>query len=285
MKTPTHLYSTSKHADELLFKDSTPAGTEYFEEDFGDYSLEARIVYNQNHDKPWVLSVHGALSDFTKSNAVTFGLQERGFSQLGLNMSGHSPAGVLEPEQTTLGNNVHETAQFYEYLDDTRPTVVIASSLGGTPGLKLLEKHSDQIGKLILFYPGIYTRSAYDKHFGQEFRDAISEPYSYRDNDTIELLQAYKGDLLLIKGEYDGLDGEDYGKHAGGSAGTVTIDGAEYYSPIPKEVIDMVYDAVPEGRREMIEVPKCGHSVVLWMRDHPMEAEKLLDQIRDFLEG
>jgi pimeloyl-ACP methyl ester carboxylesterase len=284
MKTPKHVYKTSKHSDDLLFKDPTPAGTEYFEEDFDGYALEARIVYNKNHEKPWVISVHGALSDFTKSNAVTFGLQERGFSQLGMNMSGHSAAGVLEPEQTTLGNNVAEVAQFYEYLDDMRPVVVIASSLGGTPGLKLLEQHSDQISKLVLFYPGIYTKSAYDKHFGQEFRDAISQLFSYRDNDTIELLRTYKGELLLIKGEYDGLAPEDYGKPAGSSAGTVTVDGTEYYSPIPKEVIDTVYDAVSEDRRQMIEIPKCGHSVVLWMRDNPKQADILLDQIRDFLE-
>jgi pimeloyl-ACP methyl ester carboxylesterase len=232
-----------------------------------------------------VLSIHGARADYTKSDAVAFGLQERGYSLLGMNMSGHSKAGVLEPEQTTLGNNVREAEAFFDNLDSTRPKVVIGYSLGGTPALKLLEQHADEIDKLILFYPGIYSKDAYDKNFGPEFRDVITQPFSYRNNDTIDLLRSFKGDLLLVKGQYDGLDPIEYGKPAGGSAGEVEVAGTSYYSPIPKEVIDMIYQAMPADRRQLIEVPDCGHSVVLWMRDHPTEANRLLDQLDIFLKN
>lgn len=265
------------------FQDAPPGRAAYFEHTLGEYALDGRILYNQANDDPWVLSIHGARADFTKSDAVTFGLQERGYSILGMNLSGHSQAGVLEPEQTTLGNNIAEAEAFFGYLADGRKKTIIAYSLGGTPALKLLESHADEIDKLVLFYPGIYDKTAYDKPFGQSFREVIRQPFSYRNNDTIQLLQAFKGRLLLVKGQYDGLDPEQYGKQAGGSAGEVIVDGTTYYSPIPAEVIDMVYDAVPVDKRQLIEIPQCGHSVVLWMREHTDEAKELLDSVDTFL--
>ncbi|HWZ65872.1 MAG TPA: alpha/beta hydrolase [Patescibacteria group bacterium] len=277
-------YSESKYRDVLWFADAPPGDVVYFEKSIGEYAMEGRILYNQAHEEPWVLSIHGARADFTKSDAVTFGLQRRGYSLLGMNLSGHSRAGVLKPEQTTLGNNVREVEAFYQLLDGNRKKVVVAYSLGGTPALKLLENHSDNIAKLILFYPGIYTRDAYDKHFGEEFRTSITKPFSYRNTDTIDLLRRFRGDLLLIKGQYDGLDPKEYGKPEGGAVGEVEIGGNKYYSPIPKDVIDMVYEEVPDSQFQLIEIPKCGHSVVLWMRDHPAEAELLLDKIEDFLD-
>lgn len=282
MKTP-HLYAQSKHGSELYFANTPPGPSAYFELPFHGYALEARILYDEAHDDPWVVSIHGARGDFTKTNAVSFGLQQRGYSQLAMNLSGHSPSGVLPAEQTTLATNIQEAAAFYDYLNHARKKVVIAYSMGGTSALKLLGDHADDIDTLVLFYPGIYSKDAYDKHFGAPFHAAITEPFSYRNNDTIELLRAFSGKLLLIKGEYDGLDPLDFGKPAGGSAGEVEIDGQTYYSPIPKEVIELVYDAVPADRRQLIEVPHCGHSVALWMRDHPAEAEQLLDHIDTFI--
>ncbi|MBA3724615.1 MAG: alpha/beta hydrolase [Candidatus Levybacteria bacterium] len=278
-----NVYPRSRHHKDLWFRDEPHGRVTYFEHSFEAYSLEGRILYNEHNETPWVLSVHGARADFTKSDAVSIGLQKRGFSLLGMNMSGHSKAGVLSPEQTTLGGNVDEVSTFYDYLAKDRKKVIIAYSLGGTPALKLLEKHSDAIDKMILFYPGIYITDAYVSHFGAEFRSTIAEPFSYRKNDTINLLRSFKGKLLVIKGEYDGLDPELYAKPPGGSAGEVAIDGIKYYSPIPKEVIDIVYNAVPVSRREFIEIPSCGHSVVLWMRENPIESEKLLDKINAFL--
>lgn len=283
MNIPETFRQESSHKSDLWFNDAPPGEANYFKHDFGDYELEGRVLYNEAREDPWVLSIHGARADFTKSDAVAFGLQQRGYSILGMNLSGHSKAGVLEPEQTTLGNNIHEAESFFGYLDGGRKKVVIAYSLGGTPAIKLLEKHAEEIEKLILFYPGIYAKDAYNKHFGAEFRDSITRPFSYYDNDTIDLLRSFSGDLLLVKGQYDGLDPEGYGKPAGGSAGEVVVGEHKYYSPIPKEVIDLVYGAVPEERRLFIEIPECGHSVVLWMRQHKEEAERLLNQMDNFL--
>lgn len=90
-------------------------------------------------------------------------------------------------------------------------------------------------------------------------------------------------DVLLAKGEYDDLDSTALGKPAGGSAGNVEIDGVPYASPIPKEVIDMIRTAVPTQYLTYIEVPKCGHPIVNWMCDNPVDAKRLLQQLDAFL--
>lgn len=264
-------------------KKSRLENSSYFEHNFGEYSLEGRILYNSRYEKPWLISVHGARSDYTKSDAVTVGLRECGYSILGFNMSGHNPASKIPLEQTTLGNNVKETEVFYSYLDPQRKKKILAYSLGATPALKILGMHLDQVDRIVLFGPALYSVQAYDKHFGEEFRRTTSKPFSYRENDVIANLEAFQGRLLLIKGEYDALDPAAHGKQEGISAGKVEIGNKRYYSPIPKEVIDMIYNAVPPQRREMIIVPGSDHGVVPWIIDHPVEGGLILDKIARFL--
>ena len=257
--------------------------TAYFEHDFGAYKLEARIVYNAAHDEPWVLSIHGALGDYTKSDPITLGLRDRGYSVLSFSMSGHSPAGVLKPEQTSLANNIAEAKAFFQYLDPNRPKVLIGYSLGGTPALKTLGDHLSEVSKLLLFYPGIYDAASYDQHYGEPFRSIISRPLSYQNNDTMGILEKFQGDVLLAKGEYDGLDPLKFGKSEGSSVGQVEFDGKMYSSPIPKAVFDMIRETVPEEKLTYLEVPKCDHSIVNWMRAYPAGAEEILHKLDDFL--
>jgi pimeloyl-ACP methyl ester carboxylesterase len=281
---PPTTYPVSRHKN-VLEDTLMPADAAYFMHEFDGYALEARILYNAEHARPWILSIHGARADYTKNNIISIGLQQRGYSVLGMNMSGHSKASAVPLEQTSLAHNVAETEAFFGYLDPNRPKALIAYSLGGTPALKVLGEHLDEINKLILCYPGIYSAEAYTQNYGEPFRKVLHVPYSYRDNDTLAILEQFKGDVLVVKGEYDGLDPEAYGKPAGGSAGEVMIDGVTYYSPIPKEVFEMITAAVPESRRQLIEIPKCGHAISPWMRDHPAEAEAVLDKFGVFLKS
>lgn len=264
-------------------KKSRLENSSYFEHNFGEYFLGGRILYNNNNDEPWVLSIHGGRSDYTKSDTVTVGLRERGCSILGFNMSGHNPDSKIPLEQTTLSNNVRETESFYSYLDQQRKKAILAYSLGATPALKILGMHLDQVCSIILFGPALYSAKAYDKHFGEKFRKTISEPFSYCENDVIANLETFQGKLLLIKGEFDGLNPVIYGKPQGTSAGEVEINNKNYYSPIPEEVIEMIYSAVPPERREKIIVSRCDHGVVPWITDHPVEGALILDKVAVFL--
>ena len=128
MKIPESSYTSSKHHKKLLFDSDPPGNTVYFDHSFQDYDLEARILYNSDGAIPWIFSVHGARGDFSKADAVAFGLQKRGYSLLSMNMSGHSKAGVLHPEQTTLGDNVGERWMHFINILMINAKVVIAYS-------------------------------------------------------------------------------------------------------------------------------------------------------------
>lgn len=282
MPEPHNSRRVPTNPQELWFNEPVDDAT-YFDHDFGGYSLEGRIAYNQAGDEPWVLSIHGSRADYTKTDAITLGLRRRGMSVLAMNLSGHSQASGVELGATSLRANIHEAAAFYQYLDPSRPKVVIGYSIGGTPALKLLERHADDIATLVLCYPGVYSQKSYDKPYGPAFRDVISQPFSYRDNDTVALFSRFKGRVVLVKGEYDGLDPVRFGQPAGTSAGTVVVDGQEYYSPIPAEVFDMLQSAMHLDRAAMIEIPNCGHSVALWMRAHPQEAQPYLERLAALL--
>lgn len=267
----------------MIFDDKPPGEAGYFQHDLGAYKLEARVLFNEGKDWPQILSIHGARSDYTKANTVNFALQKAGISTLSINMSGHNEMSPLPLEHTCLANNIKEAEAFFHYLDTDKPKIVIAYSMGGTPALKLLEKHAHQIDKLILFYPGVYAKDSYDKAFGEPFRSIISQPFSYLRNDTIELLKQFPGKLLLIKGEYDGLDARQFGKPEGTSVGEVLINGEKYSSPIPKDVIDLVYNAADEKRRQLIEVAGSDHGLLPWMRSHPHDGRLLIDKIVDVI--
>ena len=267
----------------LLKYNESHTNSFYFEHNFDKYSLKARILYNESGDVPWVFSVHGARSDYTKSDAVTAGLRDRGYSILGFNMSGHNGTSKIPVEETTLGNNIRESSAFFSYLDPKRKKKIIAYSLGATPALKTLGNYIDQVDKIVLFGPGIYTAQAYNKQFGKEFRKIISTPFSYIKNDVVSILKDYKGELLLVKGQYDGLDPVIYDKPIGTSVGEVEINGKLRYSPIPKEVIEMIYKAVPARRRKLITLPGCDHGVVPWIVAHENEGASVLNDIALFL--
>lgn len=239
----------SRHPESLWFNDIVE-GASYFDHQFSDYKLEARIVRNQLAEMPWVLSVHGSRADYTKTNAISLGLRKRGFSIIDANMSGHTKTLDRHISETSLGSNIKEAEAFYGYLNPNRPKVVIGYSIGCTPILKLLDRHSEEISTVVLFYPGIYSPSSYDKPYGELFRQVISRPYSYRETDVIELLARFAGKVVLVRGEYDGLDPLQYGQPGGTSAGLVEIDGTEYYSPIPPEVFAMVRSATSPPQLE-----------------------------------
>lgn len=270
-------YQRPRNERDLYFSDAPPGEAAYFTHDFGAYRLEARILYNAEHAQPWAYYIHGARADYTKANVIAFGLAKRGISLLGGNLSGHNKASPLPLEETSLAHNIREAEAFYQYVDPERPKTLIAFSLGATPALKILEKHISEINKVILFGPTLYDKDAYDKPFGRPFREAITRPFSYRDTDVLSILNRFAGRLLVVKGEYDGLESVE----AGRSAGEVEIAGKKYYSPVPHEVFSMIMAAVsPEDRKELIEIPGGDHSVFGW--DASL-VQALLDRIAAFI--
>ena len=220
-------------------------------------------------------------SDYTKNNNVTFGLQERGISVLAPSLSGHNEISPIRLSQTSLARNIEESKTFYDYLESDRPKAVIGYSMGAASALEILKEHLDEIDRIVLFYPAVYPRAAYEQLFGEPFRDAIRRPFAYFENDLLDSLVDFRGKLLLIKGEYDGLKA----RQPGVSAGEVEVNGQKYYSPIPKDIMDLFSspDTFPHCQHQFIEIPKCGHSVIAWIGENPQAGQQLLDILSHFL--
>lgn len=278
---PPQLADQPDQPDKLMSPEQPPGRAQYFQHRFGNYDLEARVTYNRDGDWPSVLSLHGARGDYTRANPVTFGLQRLGISVLAPNLSGHNPASPIRLDQTSLGQNIQEAHNFYDYLDRSQPRAVISYSMAGTATLEILRSHPGEIDRLILFYPALYSKRSYFEPFGDEFRSAISRPYSYLDNDLVDSLADFDGRILIIKGEYDGSDSPDPGH----SAGEVAVGGRTYYSPIPKEVFELLMspDKLDRARRQLIEIPGCGHSVTTQMTSRAEFAQPLVERIGAFL--
>lgn len=251
--------------------------------DFGPYALRARIRYNYSRHAPSVLAIHGARSGYSDLDSLTGGLQQRGISTLAINLSGHNATSPLPLETTSLANNIAEAAAFFDYLDDSKPATVIAHSLGGAVALALLKTHGKKIGRLVLFCPAVYASHAQDQPYGAPFRLAISRPYSYRDNDSIALLRQFNGELLLVGAQFDGLDPVAHGRQAGGSAGEIMAEGALRYSPIPKEVMQLLASALPVERSAVHTIAGCDHAVMRWLDADHMRAAPLLDTVSRFI--
>ena len=158
---PGHTENSSS-VEKLIFQEQPPGPAEYFRHQFDGYSLEARITCDQGGNWPSVLSIHGARSDYTKNNNVTFGLQERGISVLAPALSGHNEISPIRLSQTSLARNIEESKTFYGYLQAERPKAVIGYSMGATSALEILKEHLGEIDRIVLFYPAVYPRTAYD---------------------------------------------------------------------------------------------------------------------------
>ena len=278
MNYPVSITSKSATEGDWIYQDEAPGSVGYFTEQCGQHALEGRILFNQKMEWPAVLAIHGARSDFTKMNALLFPLQKQGASTMSFHMSGHSLASKVAINATSLKNNLAEATHFFEKLDG-RPCTVIGHSLGGALACKLVAAYPDRIANLVLFCPAIYGESAYRYPFGASFKDAISIPYGFLDSDSFQALYEFKGTVILVIGQYDGLCSFAHGKNKGISAGLVHVDGVERYSAIPKQVIDKIKASVPEQQLQQITLPGCDHAISTWLRNNPAQAKKIAASI------
>lgn len=74
-------------------------------------------------------------------------------------------------------------------------------SMGAYNAIKL-SQHIP-IHSLVLVVPGVYTPEAYDIHFGTEFSQIIRHKNSWLLSDAWEIIQNFKGRLLIVSAEKD----------------------------------------------------------------------------------
>lgn len=279
MTTPRLQRKQPLNRDTLIFGEDLE-GACYFDQEIHGYQLEGRLLTSEDA-LPGLFCIHGARSDYTKFNPLLSFLLKHGIGSLSFNMSGHNTASPLPLEATSLKMNLAECRAFYDALPACQ--TVLGQSMGGALALKMAEAYADSVTRIILLCPAIYPEAAYGPHFGIPFRDAISTPFGFMDTTSIAFLRRFTGKVMLVMGEFDGLQATRFGMPAGRSAGTVMIDGRQCYSPIPQEVIHIIENTLPDDKLTKVTLAGCDHHISTWLRQDDAHASLLGQQIRDFL--
>jgi pimeloyl-ACP methyl ester carboxylesterase len=236
----------------------------------------------RKRQSPKVLAIHGARSDYSRLNAILYPLQALGIASLSFNLSGHGPGADVALEDTSLTHNLQEALQFAGHLGGELNTV-IGHSLGGALALKVAQAHRASVRRIVLFCPALYAEAAWQQPFGSPFKSAISVPYGFLDSSSLDFLRTFDGKVLLVIGEYDGLRSTAFGGIAGTSAGTQQMGARVINSAIPYEVIEVIEKSLGPHQFRKIVLPGCDHAVSTWLRENPLHAAELANEIAQFI--
>lgn len=275
---------TAAHGRERWQFDEPSPGRECLVvEAFDGYTQEARLLIPDIERAPPLFMLGGARSDFTHFNPLLYRLQSLGVGSLTGNLSGHSRASLPGASRPSLHTNLSEALRFYRHVEH-RCATMIGHSLGGALALKVAAHHARQVERLILICPAVYADSAYHAPYGPDFTQAISTPKGFLDSDSFAFLRRFQGRVLLLLGQYDGLQAADFGRPAGTSAGYVTIDGLQRYSPIPEEVIDGLCTALRPGQLDLLRLEDCDHGIAAHLRARPALTDAIAQQVVAFIQ-
>ncbi|MDH0302291.1 MULTISPECIES: alpha/beta fold hydrolase [unclassified Pseudomonas] len=263
------------------YDEPAPGAERFIEERFDGYRQQARLLLAHTERSAPVFVVGGARSDFTRLNPLLYRLQQRGIGSLTGNLSGHSRASEPGAKDASLASNLQEALRFHQHLD-SRSDTLIGHSLGGAIALKLAAQRP-QVRKLVLICPAVYPDAAHAAPFGPAFSEAIRKPFAFLDCDSYAFLQQFQGRVLLVVGEYDGLNSKVHGQGPGTSAGTRNLAGVTRYSPIPEEVTHTLLRSVPAPHVECLMLTDCDHGIAAHLRDRPEVADQVAETVAAFI--
>lgn len=240
-------------------------------------------LFTDDKRTPELLAVHGARSSLESvDHLLAQLLSGENIQSVSLDLSGHSGQPDDTGEKFTLRRNLQEVQSIADIFKSSL-TSVIGYSLGGALTLKLAERYSNTLDKLVLMCPAIYSDDVYDSTFGDSFRGEITKPFSYLNSSSYGFLKEFSGRVLLIIGEYDGLRAVDHRGIEGSSAGWIVLNnGRTVYSPIPSEVIQGI-EAAANHKLTKLVIPDCDHFVLSALKGNPILAEKVHMEISNFL--
>ncbi|AXO90127.1 alpha/beta hydrolase [Pseudomonas parafulva] len=271
----------TEHRSRWQYDEPAPGREGFIDEIFDGYHQQARLLLPEVERAPAMFVVGGARSDFTRLNPLLYRLQRQGIGSLTGNLSGHSQASEPGAAAPSLAVNLIEAQRFMAHLGEGCTTLV-GHSLGASIALKLAAQRP-QIDKLVLICPAVYPDAAHGAPFGPAFSAAIRTPWAFLDCDSYAFLRQFSGRVLLVIGEYDGLNSKTHGQGAGTSAGTRLLRGVPRYSPIPEEVTHALLRSVPAPHVQCLLLTDCDHGIAAHLRDAPQVADQVAETVAEFI--
>lgn len=221
---------------------------------FEDYLLHGTITCSDQIPK--LLFLHGAgQSNQDRFTFIRKDLIELGISSVSFDFIGHGKTGG-SLEKSSLQQRFNQAGYIIKVLNLSPSLSIVASSMSAYIAIKLLKKYP--IENLILFVPAIYTTKAYNIPFNQGFSEIIRMPNSWLDSDAWNILQNFKGNLLIISAANDEI--------------------------IPPAIVQKLYDSAKNAkRRELLIIENCSHQILKYLSDKPFKHKKIAKKIFDLL--
>lgn len=198
----------------------------------------------------------GGLSDKERCLPIMPPIIDSGINVLTLDFSGHGDSSG-DLKKSSLKKRVEEgKTAIDKFSTKENPLIVCGASMGGYIAIKMLEFYD--LKSLILFCPALYDKNAYSLRFDQGFTDIIRTPNSWKNSDALDLLEKFKGNLLIIIGTMDEI--------------------------IPLAVIELIMKHTPNvAKKELYMIPECPHKIFNWLSDKENELKKIQQKILSYL--
>ncbi len=197
-----------------------------------------------------VFCLHGAgQSNRKRYDEIRKRLLEQGVSSCAFDFPGHGETGGKLKESSLMERTL-VAKRVIEQFKSVEPITVIGASMSGYTAVKLIE--SFQISQLVLFVPAAYDIEAYELPFNDGFTECIRRKNSYLESDAWQILQSYRGKLLLVTAEKDDV--------------------------IPQSVIDLYRKSAGNAEVEHIEIKSVPHKILNAINGH--EVEMILEKIQ-----
>ena len=206
--------------------------------------------------KPAVLFLHGAgASNLARFDSFRELLARQGVSSAGLDFIGHGETGG-SLESSSLKQRTEQAVAVIRELSLNQPLTIIAASMSGYTALQLTRLV--EVENLIFLAPGVYAAEAYDVPFNSGFSEIIRKPDSWKDSDAWEILNSFKGNLLICTAENDQV--------------------------VPKELTDMLYEsAVHSHHREIYMISNATHPLGKYLEEHSADLERVIQKTVDLI--
>ena len=220
---------------------------------FGDITLKGNIV---GDSKPSVMFLHGAgTANLARFDSFRELLARHGISSAGFDFIGHGETdGSLE--SSSLKQRTEQALAVIRKLSLTEPLTIIAASMSGYTALQLTLLV--EVENLIFLAPGVYATEAYDAPFNSGFSGIIRKPDSWKDSDAWEILNSFKGNLLICTAENDQV--------------------------VPKELTDMLYESATNARtREICMILNATHPLGKYLDEHPADLEVVVRRVVELI--
>ena len=276
-----HIQKASPQRVKWQFDEPAPGKELFINEVFENYQQQARLLVPDIERAAPAFVLGGARSDFTRLNPLLYRLQTAGIGSLTGNLSGHSLASEPGATAPSLATNLDEAKRFHAHIAP-RCRTLIGHSLGAAITLKLAAQ-LPQVDNIVLICPAVYPDDAHQAPFGPAFTAAINKPFGFLESDSYTFLNQFRGRVLMVIGEYDGLNSQRFGKGPGTSAGNLWIAGTERYSPIPEEVTLALMRAVSASRLQCLFLTDCDHGIAAHLRSTPTIADQVADAVATFI--